>query len=41
MLLVVALLISNMVVRSGWILLTSIAMMIMAIIVYFIPRKRK
>ncbi|UCE16096.1 MAG: hypothetical protein JSV12_00285 [Candidatus Bathyarchaeota archaeon] len=37
----VALLILNKSLRSGWIWLISIAMMIMAVIVYFIPRIRK
>ena len=38
---VVALLILNKFSRSGWIWLIAIAMTIMAVIVYFIPRIRK
>ncbi|MDH5389904.1 MAG: hypothetical protein OEX10_01965 [Candidatus Bathyarchaeota archaeon] len=38
---VVALLILNKFLRSGWIWLISIAVMILAVIVYFIPRLRK
>ncbi|MDH5266730.1 MAG: hypothetical protein OEW62_03520 [Candidatus Bathyarchaeota archaeon] len=39
---VVALLILNrFVLNSGWIWLISVALMIMAVIVYFIPRMRK
>lgn len=39
--LVAALLILNMMFKSGWILLISIAMMITAVVIYFIPRLRK
>jgi len=38
---VAALLILNMMLKSGWILLISIAMMIIAVVIYFIPRLRK
>ena len=38
---VAALLILNMTLKSGWILLISIAMMVIAVVVYFIPRLRK
>ncbi|KPV62234.1 MAG: hypothetical protein AOA66_1396 [Candidatus Bathyarchaeota archaeon BA2] len=38
---VVALLILNKFVRSGWVWLISIAMLILAVVVYFIPRFRK
>ena len=41
MLFVLALLILNKFLRSGWIWLVSIAMLITAVIVYFIPRLRK
>lgn len=41
MLIVVALLFLNRIFRSAWILPISIAMTIMAVIVYFIPRLRK
>lgn len=41
MLFVVALLFLNIYLRSGWIWLISIAMMIVAVIVYFIPTVRK
>jgi len=41
MLFVLALLILNKFLRSGWIWLVSIAMLIIAVIVYFIPRLRK
>ena len=41
MLFVVALLILNKFLRSEWIWLISIAMMIMAAVIYFIPRLRK
>jgi hypothetical protein len=41
MLFVVALLILNRFLMSGWIWLISIAIMIIAVIVYFIPRLRK
>ncbi len=39
--LVAALLILNMMFKSGWILLISIAMMITAVVIYFIPRLRR
>ena len=38
---VAALLILNMMLKSGWVLLISIAMMIIAVVIYFIPRLRK
>ncbi len=38
---VAALLILNMRLRSVWMLLISIVMMIIAVVVYFIPRLRK
>jgi len=38
---VVALLFLNIYLRSGWMWLISIAMMIVAVIVYFIPTLRK
>ncbi|MDH5266715.1 MAG: hypothetical protein OEW62_03445 [Candidatus Bathyarchaeota archaeon] len=41
MLFVVALLILNKFLRSEWIWLISIAIMIMAVVIYFIPRLRK
>ena len=41
MLIVVALLFLNRIFRSAWILPISIAMTIMAVIVYFIPRLKK
>ncbi len=41
MLFVVALLFLNNFLKSGWIWLISIAMMIVAVIVYFIPTLRK
>ena len=41
MLFVLALLILNKFLRSGWIWMISIAMLIIAVIVYFIPRLRK
>jgi hypothetical protein len=41
MVFVVALLFLNGYFRSGWIWLTSIAMVIVAVIVYFIPTLRK
>lgn len=41
MLFVVALLILNKSLRSEWIWLISIAIMIMAVLIYFIPRLRK
>ena len=41
MLFVVALLILNKFLRSEWIWLISITMMIMAVVIYFIPRLRK
>lgn len=41
MLFVVALLILNKFLRSEWIWFISIAIMIMAVLIYFIPRLRK
>jgi len=41
MLFVVALLFLNIYLRSGWIWLISIAMMILGILLYFIPTLRK
>ncbi|UCF58948.1 MAG: hypothetical protein JSV15_00530 [Candidatus Bathyarchaeota archaeon] len=41
MLFVVAMLILNKFLRSEWIWLISIATMIMAVVIYFIPRLRK
>jgi hypothetical protein len=41
MLFVLALLILNRFLRSGWLWLASIAILIVAVIVYFIPRLRK
>jgi len=41
MLFVVALLILNKFLRSEWIWLISIAIMVMAVVIYFIPRLRK
>jgi len=38
---VVALLLLNKFLRSGWIWLISIAMLVTAVIIYFIPRLRK
>jgi len=38
---VAALLILNLMFRARWILLISIAIMIMAVVIYFIPRLRK
>ncbi len=38
---VVALLVLNMILRSGTILVISIAMLLVAVLVYFIPRLRK